>query len=161
MASVADNLELVKFLIAHGADPNANLRSGRHTPLECAVLSSTSTMKALVDAGAQIKGHSALQMAACYGKIDNISYLLDCGAPIDEVPCGVYRSALSEAALNGNVKAVKLLLDKGADPDVKDRNGNSALELALMHKHVVCVDILREVSELPAIVRPQVAVGAH
>lgn len=160
MASVADNLELVKFLIAHGADPNANLRNGRHTPLECAVLSSTSIMKALVDAGAQIQGHSALQMAACYGQIDHISYLLDCGASIDEVPDGVYRSALSEAALNGNVKAVKLLLEKGADLDVKDRNGKSALELALINNRVACADVLREASSLPAIVRPQVTVGA-
>ena len=86
MATVADNLELVKFLLAHGADPNANVRSGRHTSLECAVLSSTSTMKALVDAGAQIQGHSALQMAACYGRIDHILYLLDCGALMMKFP---------------------------------------------------------------------------
>lgn len=161
MASTADNLELVKFLIAHGADPNANLRSGRHTPLECAVLSSTSTMKALVDAGAQIQGHSTLQMAACYGKTDNISYLLDCGAPIDEVPHGVYRSALSEAALNGNVTAVKLLLEKGADLDVKDRNGKSALDLAMKNNHAHCVDILREASGLPPMNRLQIALRAH
>lgn len=160
MASVGDNLELVKFLIAHGADPNANLRGGRHTPLECAVLSSISTMKALVDAGAKIQGHSALQMAACYGKTDTISYLLDCGATIDEVPHGVYRCALSEAAKNGNVTAVRLLVEKGADLDVKDRNGKSALDLAMKNNHPFCVDILREAAGLPPMSHLQIAIRA-
>lgn len=149
MATSADNLDIVIFLLAHGADPNANLRNGRHTPLECAVLSSLSIMKALVVAGAEIQGHSALQMAACYGRVDHISYLLDCGALIDEVPNSVYRCALSEAALNGNVQALKLLVDRDADPNVKDRNGQTALELAMMYEHKACIiSILREASGL-------------
>lgn len=101
-------------------------------------------MKALLDAGAQIQGHFALQMAACYGRIDNISYLLDCGALIDEVPYGVYRCALSEEALNGNVQVVELLVNKDVDLDVKDRNGMATLELAMMNDNTVCVDILRQ-----------------
>lgn len=161
IACGANKLELVKFLIANGADPNANLRSGTHTPLECAILSSTLILKALVNAGAQIKGRSALQMAACHGKTENISYLLECGAPIDEVPDNIYQSALCEEASRGNVEVVKLLLEKGASLDVKDKNGKSALELAEVNKHDVCADILREASALPAIVRQQVAIGAH
>lgn len=161
MAIGARNLELVKFLIANGEDPNPNPRSGWHTPLECAILSSTSIMKALVNAGAHIKGRSALQMAASHGKTENISYLLDCGASLDEVPDDVYKSALCEAASNGNVEAVKLLLKKGAHLDVKDRNGTSALELAETNKHDICVDILREPSGLPGMVRPQATVGIH
>ena len=35
--------------------------------------------------------------------------------------------------MEGHVDAVKLLLENGADVDVKDRNGKSALELAEMN----------------------------
>lgn len=147
MAIGADSVELAKFLIAHGADPNANLRGGLHTPLECAALSgSTSVVKALINAGAQIKGRYALQIAAHEGKTEVISYLLDCGAPLDEAPkndLGI-SSALYEAASNGHVEALKLLLEKGADVDVKDMYGKNALELAERNGHDVCVEILRE-----------------
>lgn len=150
MAIGADNVELAKFLISQGADPNANLRGESYTPLECAALSgSTSLVKVLVNAGAQIKGRYALQLAAHEGKTEIISYLLDCGAPIDEAPnigLGI-SSALGEAASKGHVEAVKLLLEKGANVDVKDMFGKNALELAEMHKHDVCVDILREARE--------------
>lgn len=114
-------------------------------------------MKALVNARAEIKGRSALQMAAYHGKTAATSYLLECGAPIDEVPIEGFsdcRSALCEAAFEGHVEVVKLLLKKGADVDVKDTNGKSALELAETKKLDICVDILREASGLPAMVRP-------
>lgn len=117
-------------------------------------------MKALVHAGAEIKGRSALQTAAYHGKTAATSYLLDCGAPIDEVPndgSSVCRSALGGAAFQGHVEVVKLLLEKGADVDVKDTNGKSALDLAEMKNRDVCVDILREASGLPR----SSAVGAH
>lgn len=159
MAVSAKKLELVKFLIAHGADPNANLSMEKFTPLECAVSSTTSIMMALVDAGAQVKGCSALQMAAGDGITEAISYLLDCGAPINEIPNSSsnykFATALCEAALQGHLDAVKLLLENGADVNGLDRNGKTALELAEMNKHDACIDILRDASGRPAIVRPR------
>lgn len=106
-------------------------------------------VKALVNAGAQIKGRYALQLAAHEGNTEVISYLLDCGASIDETPnidLGI-SNALGEAALKGHVEALKLLLERGANVDVKDMYGKTALELAGMHEHDVCVDILREARE--------------
>lgn len=144
MAIGTGNLKLVEFLIASGADPNANLWMELRTPLECAVLISTSIMKVLVDAGAQIKGSFALTLAAYHGKTEAISYLLNCGAPIDEVLDST--SALCVAASRGHVEVVNLLLEKGADVDVKDGDGKSAYELAEANQHHVCADILRDAS---------------
>ena len=144
MAIHTGNLKLVEFLIASGADPNANLWMELFTPLECAILISTSIMKVLVNAGAQVKGSSALTLAASHRKTEAISYLLDCGAPIDQVLDRT--SALCIAASRGNNEVVKLLLEKGADVDVKDGDGKSACELAEANQHHVCARILRDAS---------------
>lgn len=65
-----------------------------------------------------------------------ITLLLDHGAPIDavvqeELPRGASRrtnvhcrTALHEAAKAGNSDCVRLLLERGADPTMKDSNGD-------------------------------------
>lgn len=51
--------------------------------------------------------------------------------------------ALSEAASNGNVRAVKLLIEKGADPNCQ-RNGLTSLEIATSKNHIDVVKLLLE-----------------
>ena len=72
---------MVRFLLSHGADPNANLRGAMRSPLECAAYSaSVSTIDLLVQTGAKITGRSNLSIAAHEGKIEIMRYLLDHGA---------------------------------------------------------------------------------
>lgn len=148
MALSVDNFELVIFLIYKSADANANLRGELNISPECAaLLRSMSLVKALVNAGTQIKGRFALQLAAHKGKTEVISYLFDCGAPIDENPDTdlVISGAPSEAALKGHLEAVKLVLEKDVDVDVKDMYNKTAPKFAKIHNHIDCVDIFREV----------------
>ena len=113
-----------------------------------------SVIKALLDAGANLKGSLALTFAAGEGHRDAMAYLLSRGAHIDEVPnpelvtprhheAGL-RNALCEAAAKGQAAAVKFLLERGADIDMKSSTGQSALELAEEAGREDCVVVLKE-----------------
>lgn len=145
---------MVQFLLSRGADPNANTTLASSRALETATYSSSiPLLKALLDAGAELKHRSALPIAAGEGRTDAVLYLLDRGAVLDEIPdnpdilenaleLGV-KNALCKAAWKGQAAMVKLLLERGADASVRDTNGKSALELAEAGGHSACVDILR------------------
>ena len=154
LAASADKVSLVRFLLSHGADPNANLRGQRHTALECAAYSaSIPVLELLIDAGAQIRTRSALSIAAGEGRVDAVRYLLDRGADIDEIPENeeIYenerkegiQNALCSAAGAGRVDVVQLLLERGASTKIQDSLRRGPLDLAEMGGHTDCVNVLR------------------
>lgn len=137
----ANKVPLVKWLLDHGADPNANLVSLTRSALDVAVIhASTEVAGLLLQHGAETKGVNSLKLAAAYGRLDMIPFLLDHGVGIDEIPENEYitdaereaglGTALHEAAKSGQASAVSLLLDRGADPGIKDSRGKTALECA-------------------------------
>ncbi|KAI9702725.1 MAG: hypothetical protein M1820_006109 [Bogoriella megaspora] len=145
MAIGAEKVNLVQWLLAHGADPNMNLRGASYTAIECAALTtSIPLLEALINAGAQVQGHSALQIAARGGSTEVVAYLLERGAAIDETPddyAGV-GNALCEAASEGRTEVAKLLLEKGANIEAKNPSGKTALNVAEANGHTACVDVL-------------------
>lgn len=80
----------VHLLLRHGANPNAK-RSDGQTPLHAAVVA--------------------------HGDVDILAMLIDAGADLDERDNDL-DAPLRLAAELGRTEAVKLLLDRGADPDV-------------------------------------------
>lgn len=62
-----------------------------------------------------------LHQAAASGKADSIKWLVAHGVPIDAKERDSHRTPLMVAAESGNVAAVKLLIDAGANPKLQDR----------------------------------------
>lgn len=82
------------------------------------------------DADVNKPGWTPLHYAATAAQLDVITLLLEHSAYIDaESPNG--STPLMMAAMYGNVLAVKLLLDAGADANLKNSIGLSAIDFAL------------------------------
>jgi ankyrin repeat protein len=71
-----------------------------------------------------------LRMAAQRGDVAALERLVNQGAEIDERTPYDGETALTVALLRGRVEAVRLLLDKGADPALANRRRETPLELA-------------------------------
>ncbi len=111
--------DLMRFLIASGADVNAVTTSLKRTPLAWACLwRRKDAVEILLAAGATVSRHetrdsnTALSLAAGGGSARTTRLLLETGT----VEQWDLNRALECAANGGHVKTVRLLLDFGADP---------------------------------------------
>ena len=102
-------------------------------------------MRLLQMAGARVNSQGSccapLLLAAGEGRLDAVRYLLDQGADVnarDERG----RSALTEAAFNGNASVIKELIIRGAELNALSDAG-TALDIAINTKHEDAVELLR------------------
>jgi uncharacterized protein len=103
------------------------------------------SMRLLQMAGARVNSEGSccapLLLAAGEGRLDAVRYLLDQGANVnarDERG----RSALTEAAFNGNASVIKELILRGAEMNVPTDEG-TALDIATKTNHAEAVDLLK------------------
>jgi ankyrin repeat protein len=86
-------------------------------------------------------GRSALHIAAFFGKLNEVQFLIDSKIDInlkDQFGC----TALHFATIRGHVTVVKALIHAGADVDLTDGEGYTALRRAAQQEHVELVNIL-------------------
>ena len=131
---------LVEYLLSKRIDPNQRVEMyGRVYALTAAAGWADQRMLGiLLDGGATLNGSGALQYAAGKGKKENVRYLLDRGANVNEmVPLTGSRpsieatcAALHAAVENGHIEVVDVLIDAGADVQLKDAKGRTAAEVA-------------------------------
>jgi ankyrin repeat protein len=117
-------LKTAEVLIAHGADVNGG-------PLYVAAGNNNIDMaKFLLAHGADVgeKGGWPLMAAIGIGDyVDMAKFLVENGADTNmQFPNGDY--PLLTAAFRGNAKCIDFLLSKGADPNITNKQGNTALE---------------------------------
>jgi len=166
--------EVAKVLIDAGADVNARSAPdsggvpGGSALLHAAVFGMTDVLDLLVEAGAEV---TSLEEAAAAGDVDGwltpepdpqariralvfaadherlavIDRLIDAGTPVDAFDEVWGRRALQVAAENGRLASLRRLLEHGADPNLRDREGRTAL------------DRCRGQEEVEAILRPLTA----
>ncbi|KAL4889078.1 ankyrin repeat-containing domain protein [Aspergillus ambiguus] len=110
------------------------------TPLHLAACKSERNSCMLIQAGADVqsrthKGETPLHFAAKAGQANIVGLLIEIyqqqSLSVD-TPSVARRTALHEAAQSGRPESVRLLLDAGADPNNRDRDGRGALHAAAM-----------------------------
>lgn len=152
----ADNLQLTKILLEFGARIDIKNRAGK-TPLSLAIEEDkTRCLPVLKDAAARQQDPTASagqtldtsaahqQKISVYAAVSDLdtsqlrAYLDELGPSltfiIDNTNGYREQTALVRAAQADNLDAVRLLLDRGADPSVFDIWGWTALTLAIMYR---------------------------
>jgi hypothetical protein len=124
-----DKAEIVRLLLDHGVDPNGDHGGwGRHGAMGLTRPQDTTAIAALVAHGATLGDDTMgpLAMALQYDREDLAVAL----AARDGTADPRDRLALVEAARRGYRDAVQALLRAGADPNVADASGATALAMA-------------------------------
>jgi ankyrin repeat protein len=157
--------EVAKVLIEAGADMNARSSPGSGgvpgstALLHAAVFGMTDVLDLLVEAGAEVTSLEeaaaagdvagwltpksdpqarirALVFAADHERLAVIDQLIDAGTPVDAFDEAWGRQALRVAAENGRPASVHRLLERGADPNLRDNEGRTALDWCRGHEQV-------------------------
>ena len=119
-ASTGGHLDIVKTLIAHGAEVNKSTLT-QSTPL---------------------------RGASFHGYLDVMEYLLNSGAEIDTPNC-IGQSPLCIAAMRGKIHAVKFLIDKGASQYQTTINGYTIMHLSATKGRIDVVNHLLSIGLSP------------
>lgn len=145
IAASEGHLGICQFLVDRGARINRSDRWG-HSPLDDAYRHRHSTvMDYLRSCGAAFGSPSQANnfiSAASEGDVEEVRALMELGdVDLNE---GDYdkRTALHLAAGNGHAGIVRMLCEKGADCNVRDRWGNRPLDDAIASNHPECSEIL-------------------
>jgi ankyrin repeat protein len=160
---------VIARLLDAGADVNSTVGTyGQTVLMTAARYGNTDGVRTLLDRGAYAdaretnRGQTALMWAAAEGHADAITLLLKHGADhavrsVDRDTSGPPRivsgtpvavvlrgglTALLFAARQGQSGGVKALLDGGADVNLPDTDGNSALVLAILNTHYDIAQLL-------------------
>ena len=120
---------VVKLLLDHGADPNPNRRPDTASSplLEAVTAGDFATLELLLQRGALIKSDAqSILSGAMYSPCMKCVDLLATKITSKDV----YTGALEDTAVFGNVHAIQLMLDHGADVKAYDVLGRTALMYA-------------------------------
>ncbi len=161
LAATNGNAVLTEALLKAGGNPNLTVGEGETILMTAARAGNVDTIKALVARGADVnaaeqwQGQTALVYAATENHADAVRVLIELGANVNarskrlEFPDFVFKTAgmiyavqpvgnwtpLMFAARDGAVNAVRALADSGADLNLVDPDGTTALTLAIINGH--------------------------
>lgn len=136
--------DAVRTLLRYGAKVNAAEGFRGQTPLMFAAgEGNTSAVEMLIEFGANIKarskaGSTALLLAVRNNRYDTVKFLLQHGADVNDAIPGVNggpaTAAINMAVLNADFDLAALLLDSGANPNVRDPRGYPLHVVVWLHK---------------------------
>jgi ankyrin repeat protein len=162
VASHFGNVEIVRLLLDHGADPETNAADDYgEKPLHRVLYGKYKTQEdgmlvaqLLLDCGADVNSRrkdqwTPLHLASYHGNAEFVQLLIDNGAdvnavddfgksPLHDVSQGTYESQ------EDGVRVAQLLLDHGADVSAKAGDGHTPLKLASLKQRPKLAELLLE-----------------
>lgn len=154
LAAMNGSLQATEILLEAGANPNAVLPEGETVLMTAARTGRPDVLKMLLQHGADLKarenwyGETALMWAAAENHADAIKVLVERGADVNErsrlldvprrrsgqsiLPLGSW-TPLMYAARQGSLEATQALAALGADLNLTDPDGATALVLAIIN----------------------------
>ena len=149
-ASMDGNLQIVKILLAAGADPNAPsiLWGNSEMPLHAAAkIGNIDVLEVLLEHGANVNaqaedGFSAIHFAAQRGHHDALQFLLLDHHANPEVRLFNGSLALHTAASHGHPQCIEVCLEAGLDVSNQNSQGRTPLHWATEHGHKAAVETL-------------------
>ncbi|KAL8830105.1 MAG: hypothetical protein Q9170_005887 [Blastenia crenularia] len=129
LAAHSNQLTTLDTLLNHGADRECRSISGL-TPLLCAIKNSSMEVAyRLVEKGANVKAHhhdrnEPFTLVSSDSPVPFLQLLLNHGADIDSCN-SLFGTQLTRRVRYGDIKTVRWLLGKGADPHLSDFDGNT------------------------------------
>jgi len=147
-SAFAGKLDAVQLLVSKGISVDT-ADSEKHTPLMWAAFNGhTSVVRYLLEQGAKLdakdeNGRTALMYASSGPYAETVELFLKKGAKVNVQGTLEGFTALMTAAAEGQLEVVRLLLGYGADPDLKDEDGDTAESFAEQKGHSAVVDLLK------------------
>jgi ankyrin repeat protein len=170
LAAENGSARVVELLLAAGANPNAAEPEGETPLMTAARTGAPAVIRALVARGANVQaregwlGQTALMLAVAEDHAEAAAALIAAGADVNArsaptnlpdlewdvigmsttvFPRGRW-TPLMFAAREGAVSAARVLIDRGADLDLQDPDGTTALVLAIINAHYDVAALLLE-----------------
>ncbi|MGJ4751420.1 ankyrin repeat domain-containing protein [Leptospira kmetyi] len=131
---LAKNLETAKLLIQSGADVNARDKDSGNTPFHVSIqFNQTRIAKLLIENGADINAkNDSLRTPIFFADREStLKFLLESGAVLDDQKDAFCRAPLYYSILHERLKVAKLLIQSGADINVRDERGMTPLIFAI------------------------------
>jgi ankyrin repeat protein len=142
------HLPVIEYLISKGVNVDEKIGKNEHTGLfKACEDGSLDIAKVLVDAGANInfkskERYTPLFFAVQYNRKPIVEYLVSKGVKIDEKNGQLEHTAMIKACEDGSLDIVKVLVDAGANINLKSKGEFSPLLYAVENKRKPIVEYL-------------------
>ncbi|MEM6909999.1 MAG: ankyrin repeat domain-containing protein [Verrucomicrobiota bacterium] len=148
-AALNGNLAVIEEGLRRGNQLEAEGEGQRTVLMQASFNGHSEVVRLLLKAGANVAHRDAARrtslMYACTGdNMDTIRLLLRHGAEVNAVDGEEQFSPLMYAAAEGLASVVSLLLEKGADPEHRDRDGDTAADFARRAGHLAVAKLIEE-----------------
>lgn len=138
---------VVKLLLVAGADTDRRYRYDQAVLHLAAARGFSEILVLLIDSHAAISpvdanGNTPLDEAVLHNQTAALRFLIAHGADVKRVHPADGRGPIHEAAIKGFADLLPILVDAGANPVLRDRSGQTPLDLALAYKNANAVAAL-------------------